>query len=213
MSSFTFPDRFFVTGTDTGIGKTLISAILLQGLQTCYYKPVQSGTEEETDTALVKRLTNLADSHFLAETYCTKTPCSPHLSARIDGITIDIDNIIAQTNAYRGRLIVEGAGGLYVPLNDTDFMLNLMQRLNYPIILVASSGLGTINHTLLSIQAIQTAGLNLLGVIMSGTSNVENRKAIETYGQTAVFAEIPQLTDFSSVTLQACFDANFSRVN
>ncbi len=210
MSNFNFPDRFFVTGTDTDIGKTLISAILMQGLQTCYHKPVQSGTEDETDTALVRRLTNLNDSHFLPEAYCTKAPCSPHLSARIDGININIDTIIQQIEAHRGQLIVEGAGGLFVPLNDKEFMLDLMQRLDYPIVLVASSSLGTINHTLLSIQALQSAGLNLLGVVMSGCLNLENRKAIESFGKVQVLAEIPQLTDFSSQTLQNCFDAHFN---
>ncbi len=212
MSNITLPERFFVTGTDTDIGKTLISAILLQGLKTCYYKPVQSGCEEETDTALVKRLTGLTDHYFLAETYCTQTPCSPHLSARIDGINIDTTTIIERIAAHQGPLLIEGAGGLYVPLNDKEFVLDLMQKLGYPVVLVAKSGLGTINHTLLSVKAIKQAGLTMLGVVMSGEPNPKNRKAIETFGKVPVLAEIPLLTDFSRSALQSCFVTHFGEM-
>jgi len=209
MNDFSLPDRFFITGTDTGVGKTLISSLLMLGLQSCYYKPVQSGTEEDTDTTLVQRLSGLDNSHFLPETYRTRTPCSPHLSARIDEINIDLGVIVDKVKSLKGHLIVEGAGGIFVPLNDKEFILDLMQTLNLPVLLVARSGLGTINHTLLSIKALRHAGLDLLGVVLNGAPNLENRKAIESFGNVRVLAEIPTFYDFSRNALWESFQAYF----
>ncbi len=198
-----FPERFFVTGTDTDVGKTLVSTLLMLALPCRYLKPVQSGTEDGTDTLRVKQFSGLGDERFLPECYVTRTPASPHLSARLDGITIDPEYICQQVTAIEGPLLIEGAGGIYVPLNDQDMILHLMQDLGLPVVLVARSGLGTINHTLLSIGAIRQSGLALHGVIMNGPLNPENRRAIETFGNTKVIAEIPMLPDLSLPTLRS----------
>ncbi len=205
-----FPERFFVTGTDTDVGKTLVSTLLMLALQCRYLKPIQSGDEDGTDTLRVKQLSGLSAERFLPEHYVTRTPASPHLSARIDGISINVDDICYQICEIPGPLLIEGAGGLYVPLNDKDFVLDLMQRLALPVVLVARSGLGTINHTLLSIQALRQANLEIHGVIMNGPLNPENRHAIEAFGQTRVVAEVPQLADLSLPSLQCCADQLFS---
>lgn len=204
-----FPQRFFVTGTDTDVGKTLISTLLMLALNCRYLKPVQSGTEDGTDTLRVQQLSGLDTERFLPECYVTRTPCSPHLSARIDGIDIDLDYICRQVAALDGPLLIEGAGGIFVPLNNQEFVLDLMRRLGYPVVLVARSGLGTINHTLLSIQALDQAGIDLYGVIMNGPPHQENRRAIEHFGRTQVLAEIPELPDLSRPILQACAREHF----
>jgi len=204
MNKTSLPKRFFVTGTDTDAGKTLVSTLLMLALDCRYYKPVQSGNEGETDTQVVKRLSGLSAERFCQETYVTRTPCSPHLSARIDGISISIDTIRRQVDNLPGPLLIEGAGGIYVPLNEREFVLDLMRALAYPVVLVTRSGLGTINHTLLSIQTLRQAGLKLHGVIMNGPLNPENRKAIETFGATTVLAEVPVLADLSPAALSAC---------
>lgn len=206
-----FPERFVVTGTDTDVGKTLVSALLMLALDCRYFKPVQSGTEGETDRACVQRLSKLPGERFIPECYVTLTPCSPHLSARIDGIHIDIEEIIKQVEQIQGPLLIEGAGGLFVPLNQGEFILDLIRKLGYQVILVARSGLGTINHTLLSIQALRRAGVELFGVIMNGPKNQENRQAIETFGETAVLAEVPQLENLSSSALLHCAQQLFRR--
>ena len=198
-----FPERFFVTGTDTDVGKTLVSTLLMLALKCRYLKPVQSGTEGGTDTLRVKQLSGLDDERFLPECFVTRTPASPHLSARLDGINIDIDDICRQVATTDGPLLIEGAGGIYVPLNEQELVLDLMQRLALPVVLVVRSGLGTINHTLLSIEALRHAGIELHGVVMNGPINRENRRAIENFGQTQVVAQIPTLPDLSLPTLQA----------
>ncbi len=200
----TFPDRFFVTGTDTDVGKTVVCTLLMLALPCRYLKPVQSGTEDGTDTLRVQQLSGLGGERFVPECYVTRTSASPHLSARLDGITIDPRRISQKIAAIDGPLLVEGAGGIYVPLNEQDMILDLMQLLALPVILVARSGLGTINHTLLSIQALRQAGINLYGVIMNGPLNPENRRAIETFGSTRVITEIPSLCDLSLPTLRSC---------
>ena len=211
MTSADFPERIFVTGTDTGIGKTLVSSLLLRTLGYRYLKPIQSGIEEETDTALVQRLSGLGAEHFWAESYCTRTPCSPHLSARIDGIEISLEQILADIEQISGPLIVEGAGGLLVPLNNQEFMLDLIRALNYPVILVARSELGTINHTLLSLQALRHAGLEIWGVVMNGPPAPENAEAIEFFGATRILAQIPLLPDLTPASLQQCALEHFGR--
>ena len=204
MNTAKFPQRLFVTGTDTDVGKTLISTLLMLRGPYRYWKPVQSGSQEETDTAQVKRLSALPEERFAPPCYMTGTPCSPHLSARIEGIEIEIDAIRRQMATLTGSLLVEGAGGLYVPLNRKATMLDLIRILELPVLLVARSSLGTINHTLLSVAALRQAGIQICGVVMSGPFNPENRKAIEQFGQIPVLAEVPWLDDMSSAALSRC---------
>jgi dethiobiotin synthetase len=206
-----FPDAFFITGTDTGVGKTLVSAILLSGLQGTYWKPVQSGTITQTDTDWVKSVTGLPSEKFCDETYKLTQPLSPHASAKIDGVHISLEAFRLPGGAAR-PLIVEGAGGLMVPLNENDLMIDLMEKLALPVVLVARSGLGTINHTMLSLGALRTRNIEVLGIIMNGEPNPSNRAALEQYGRTPVIAEIPIMRSINSETLTAAFQ-QFSEKN
>jgi dethiobiotin synthase len=182
---------FFVTGTDTDVGKTVVSAWLLAHLDACYWKPVQAGTVPETDTQMVRRLAELPEDRIVPEAYVLKEPLAPHEAARREGIGIDMAKLVAPQD---GRLlIVEGAGGLLVPLNEQDYVIDLIEDLNLPVILVARSTLGTINHTLLSLEALRRRGLVVAGVVINGPESPHNRAAIERYGKTQVIAEIPRL--------------------
>lgn len=204
-----FPEAFFITGTDTGIGKTIVSAILTKGLGATYWKPVQSGLQEETDTEVVKRLTDLPSSCFKPESYKLNEPLSPHASARIDGVHIDMDNF--RIPGYEtDHLIVEGAGGVLAPLNDESLIIDLMVRLKLPALVVARSELGTLNHTLLTLEALEKRNIPVLGVVMNGPQNESNRKAIEYYGKTSVLAEIESLDELSPAVLQDEFEKHFS---
>ena len=127
-----FPDRLFITGTDTGIGKTLVSAILLAGLNGKYWKPVQSGLEDITDTEWVKEKTGLDDKFFFPETYRLNKPLSPHASAEPDGIHIDMEEFVVPQIVEGETLIIEGAGGIMVPLNEKELMIDLMKKINAP---------------------------------------------------------------------------------
>lgn len=215
---------YFISGTDTGIGKTLISAMLLLATRGRYWKPVQSGIADGTDTETVRKLTELADEHFEPESYVLEQPLSPHLSSRLDNIRIDTGEIIAdfeklktrkqattntEINNYKelspNTLIIEGAGGLLVPLNEKDLIIDLITKLGFPVVLVSRSTLGTINHTLLSLEALKSRNIPLAGIVMSGPENTENRLAVEAYGKTygrvRVLAEIPVLEGFSKQDL------------
>lgn len=191
MTDKRFPERFFITGTDTGVGKTVVAAALVRALSGAYFKPVQSGLDTVTDTETVKALTGLPDSHFFPETYRLNAPLSPHLSARLDNVSIDIEDIVLPDHSPFPHLIVEGAGGVMAPLNDTRFILDLMVGLDIPVLLVARSGLGTLNHTLLSLTMMRQHGLDVFGVVMNGPLNPGNREAIEHFGKVSVIAEIP----------------------
>ena len=189
--------QVFVTGTDTGVGKTLVSAWLTRGWQAEYWKPVQSGSLEICDYDSVADLVPGAVIHPSA--YVLREPLSPHQAARLDGVQIDLARIrLPKTTA---PLIVEGAGGVMVPLNDRDLMIDLMAQLALPVVLVARSGLGTLNHTLLSLDALRRRHITVLGVVMNGPANPDNRQAIEHYGQVRVLAELPLLDAVTSSTL------------
>jgi dethiobiotin synthetase len=206
----TFPSRLFITGTDTGIGKTVISAMIVKGLGASYWKPVQSGLEGVTDTDRVLEMTGLPKKHFYPETYRLGLPLSPHASAAREGIRIDLNAFQVPEDPDPGHLIIEGAGGVLVPLNERHFMLDLMIRLESPILLVASSSLGTINHTLLSLKQLRRSGLNVFGVVMNGPMNPGNREAIEYYGNVTVLAEVEPLPAMDPENLKGSFIKYFS---
>jgi dethiobiotin synthase len=192
---------YFVTGTDTGVGKTVASAYLVTALAADYWKPIQSGLDGGTDSEAMQRLTGLPSARFHASAYALRAPLSPHESARREGISIALEAfVLPQTQRL---VIAEGAGGVLVPLNDEALMVDLMKRLGLSIILVARSGLGTINHTLLSLEALRARGLEAAGVIMNGPPNAENRTAIEIYGRVRVLAEIPRLDPLDASSLAA----------
>jgi len=192
---------FFVTGTDTDVGKTLVSAWLLTHLDGSYWKPVQAGSEPATDSATVQRLAELPLGHILPEAYLLPEALAPHEAARRAGVTLDMRKL--ELPPCDGLVIVEGAGGLMVPITDDASMIDLAAELDLPIVLVARSTLGTINHTLLSLEAIRRRGLPLAGVVITGPETPHNRAAIERYGQIEVIAEIPWLETVNRDALKA----------
>jgi dethiobiotin synthase len=191
---------FFVTGTDTDVGKTLVSAWLMTHLDAVYWKPVQAGVEPETDSMTVRRLAEVAADRILPEAYLLPDAMAPHEAARRAGVTIEMAKLAPP--AANRLLIAEGAGGILVPLTDTDYVIDLAGQLQLPILLVARSTLGTINHTLLSIEALRRRGLPLAGVVMNGPETPHNRAAIERYGDVNVIAEIPWLPSVTRATLR-----------
>ena len=192
---------FFVTGTDTDVGKTVVAAWLVARLGACYWKPVQAGTDPQTDSAIVRRLAGVAQDRILPEAYILPEPLAPHESARRAGLAIDMAKLVPP--ACDRPLVVEGAGGLMVPLNDHSYVIDLARELDLPLILVARSTLGTINHTLLSLEAIGRRGLPLAGVVMNGPETPHNRAAIERYGRVEIIAEIPRLDRVTLSSLMA----------
>ncbi len=203
------PKKLFITGTGTDVGKTVFSAILMAGLKAKYWKPIQSGLNAITDTEWIKSQTGLPSSHFFPETYRLNQPLSPHASAEMDGVTIQMDSFNLPEVDPDDTLIVEGAGGLMVPLNEQSMMLDLIVKLNIPVLLVSANVLGTINHTLLSLEQLKRSGVNVAGVVLNGDSNLINKNAIEFYGKTPVLAEIPILKEINSSNLKAVFEQNF----
>ncbi len=203
------PERFFITGTDTNVGKTVVSALLCAALDAYYWKPIQTGTREGTDRRTVERLGELPRAKLLPETYRFSPPVSPHLAARKAGVTIELRTIQTPEIGVKENLIIEGAGGALVPINDTQLMTDLMRYLGLPVLLVSRTALGTINHTLLSLAALRSARLNVRGVIMVGKPNAENRKAIEHYGKIAVVGTVPWLKKLDRGALLRAFHKNF----
>lgn len=202
------PEKIFITGTDTGIGKTFVSAVITAGRNGCYWKPIQSGLEDMTDTEWVKSVTGLPDSHFLKEAYRLNSPLSPHISAELDGISIDPDLInLPDKNE---PLVIEGAGGVMVPLNADYFMLDLMRKFCLPVLVVARSGLGTINHTLLTVDTLKISGLEIIGVVMNGPVNPGNRESIERLGQVRVVAEIEPVSVINRSVLIEIYERFFN---
>jgi dethiobiotin synthase len=204
------PESFFITGTDTGVGKTVVSALLCVGLDAAYWKPVQTGTREGTDTETVMRLAQLSRDRTLPESYRFKPPVSPHLAARWAGVQIELRKIRVPV-AVEGSLIAEGAGGVLVPINRTQLMTDMMRHLNLPVLLVARTSLGTINHTLLSLAALDAAHIDVRGVIMVGKPNRDNRDAIERYGKIPVAGTVPLLKKIDRAALKTIFRKRFDR--
>jgi len=174
--------RIFITGTDTNIGKTIISSWLCLHTGYGYFKPIQTGASEGTDSQIVA---GLSDTQIYQESYLYKDLSSPHLAASLENQEIDI----AKINIPKVRnLIIEGAGGLLVPINKDYLMIDLIKDFSTPVIIIARSGLGTINHTLLSLEALKTRNITTLGVIMNGEISQSNADAIEFYGKTKILA-------------------------
>jgi dethiobiotin synthetase len=203
------PDRFFITGTDTGVGKTVVSALLCAALEAFYWKPIQTGTGEGTDRRSVMRLAQLPGRRTIPEIYRFRPPVSPHLAARRSGVRIDLRKIKLPRIAAGEHLIVEGAGGVLVPINATQQMTHLMRHFKLPVLLVSRTSLGTINHTLLSLAALGAARLDIRGVIMVGQQNVENRNAIEHYGRVPVIGSVPVLQTVDRGALLEVFRKHF----
>jgi dethiobiotin synthetase len=191
------------------VGKTVVSALLCAGLDAIYWKPIQTGTREGTDTSTVMRLAQLPRTRTFPETYRFAPPVSPHLAARLAGVQINLRKIKLPRIALGGTAIVEGAGGVLVPINREKLMIDLMKQLRLPILLVSRTSLGTINHTLLSLAALRSKELKIAGVVLVGKENRENRKAIERYGEVSVVGWVPFLRKINRAALLRVFHRQF----
>ena len=192
----------FVTGIGTGVGKTIISTVLVEKLKADYWKPVQSGDLAHSDSLTVKSLISNNRSFIHPETYRLTQPFSPHKSAAIDGISIDPEKfVIPQTN---NTLIIEGAGGLMVPLNDKFLMIDLIKQLQVEVILVSKNYLGSINHTLLSIGTLKGYGIPVKGIIFNGPKDMYSKEYILDYSGLAFLGHIPE---FNKVDKRTIMDA------
>lgn len=195
-----------VTGTDTDIGKTVFAAGLTAALGARYWKPVQAGLADGSDAASVVTLGVPAD-HVLPEAYRLTTPCSPHLAAEIDRVTIDPDRLALPE--VDGPLIVEGAGGVMVPVTRDLIFADLFARWNKPVVLVARTGLGTINHSLLSIEALRSRGVPILGIAFVGDPVEDSEATIATLGNVRRLGRLPRLDPLNAATLAEAFAATF----
>jgi dethiobiotin synthetase len=196
-----------VTGTDTGIGKTVFAAALAGALDGYYWKPIQSGLADETDSETVRRLSGVATERILPERYRLRTPASPHLAARIDGVEIDAERLALPSTPR--PLVVEGAGGLLVPLTHERTYIDVFARWRAPLVLCARTTLGTINHTLLSIEAIRTRGIPLLGIAFIGDEITDSEEIIVAMGRTGRLGRLPLLAPLTADNLRAAFGAHF----
>ena len=182
---------YFITGIGTGIGKTIVRAIITEKLQADYWKPIQSGDLDNSDSLTIESLISNTQTVIHSEGFKLTQPLSPHLSAKIDNIDLQINYL--QTPQTNNHLIIEGAGGLMVPLNDQELMIDYIQSLSVKVILVSQNYLGSINHTLLSIEALKSRGIEIAGIIFNGTSNTETERYITQYGKIPVVGKIPEL--------------------
>ena len=230
----------FVTGTDTNVGKTVVSAALLvryrDEVPLKYWKPIQTGIEHDDDTAEVARLAGVAPGQgppYTEEILDTgvrlQHPVSPHLAAHLAGTRITVRSLVetirtadvsvraahGESRAAHGeakpRWIVEGAGGMLVPINERETMADLMHALNLPVLIVARSTLGTINHTVLTIEGLRRRMLRVAGVVMVGDPNDENRLAIEKYGAAEVIAQMPRFDPLTPGAFERWVESDFDR--
>jgi malonyl-CoA O-methyltransferase len=180
----------FVTGTDTGVGKTVASTCLVRAWDADYWKPVQTGLDEdEGDTAAVARIAGVSPERLHPPAFQFGPPVSPHLAAALEGVEISLDRLALPASPR--PIVVEGAGGPLVPLNPRETMVDLMRALDLPVIVVAADRLGAINHTLLAIEALRARGLEVAGVILTGGPFADNAQAITSHGRTRVLARLP----------------------
>jgi dethiobiotin synthetase len=191
--------RLFVTGIGTEIGKTIVSAILVEKLQADYWKPIQSGDLDNSDSLKVKNLISNPRSFIFPEAYKLTQPFSPHKSAAIDGIAIEREKI--QPPVTDNTLIIEGAGGLMVPLNNKLLMIDLIKELNAEAILVSSNYLGSINHTLLSIYALKQYGIPVKGIIFNGVKDIYSKEYILNYTGIELLGHIPQYDNIDKLDI------------
>lgn len=195
-----------VTGTDTGIGKTIFSAALAGSLGAHYWKPIQAGVDPEGDKETVAALSGLPAGRILPEAYRLATPASPHLAARIDSVEIKLDRLaLPQVD---GPLVVEGAGGLMVPISDRLLMIDLFARWHEPVILCARTALGTINHSLLSIEALRARNIPIAGIAFIGEPHAENEQIIPAMGDVLSLGRLPLLDPLDPAALAEAFAAN-----
>ena len=193
--------RLVVCGTDTDVGKTVVSALLVQGLDAVYWKPVQSGLETGGDRERLMALINLSPGRWIREAYTFQAAVSPHWAAEMEGTVIDPERLTLPACGDR-PLVVETAGGLHVPLTRSWQQIDQLQQWMLPVVLVARSGLGTLNHTLLSLEALRSRGIPVIGLILNGPAHADNPRTLAEIGKVPVLAELPPLHPLNGTTLR-----------
>jgi dethiobiotin synthetase len=201
--------RIIVTGTDTDVGKTVFAAGLTQFLDGVYWKPVQAGLEGETDTEVVRRLSALSPDRTLPETWRLKTAASPHLAAERDGVSIDPNELVLPSTTR--PLIVEGAGGLMVPLTRGVLFIEVFARWRAPVVLCARTALGTLNHTLLSLEALRQRDIPIIGIALIGDAHPDNERTLAAIGGVPLLGRLGRLDPLTPQTLKAAFATAFGR--
>ena len=201
--------RIVVTGTDTGIGKTIFSAGLTRMLDAYYWKPIQAGLDGETDSSVVRHLSGLPANRILPESWRLKTPASPHLAAERDGVQINTASL--SPPCTERPLIIEGAGGLMVPLTRRELLVDLLNRWKIPVVLCARTALGTLNHTFLSLEALQRRGIPVIGVALIGDTHPDNERTLGEMGGIPILGLLPRLDPLTPDTLAAAFANSFRR--
>ena len=199
--------RLVITGTDTGVGKTVFSAALTDALGACYWKPIQSGLDGETDSETVRRLGRIPPERILPETWRLKTPASPHLSAEIDQVKL-VPNALAPPETV-SPLVIEGAGGLLVPLTRGQVFADVFARWRFPVILCARTVLGTINHTLLSLEAMRLRLIPVIGIAFIGEAHQDTEQIIVELSGARRLGRLPRLDPLTSDTLRRSFREHF----
>lgn len=192
-------NKFFVTGIGTDVGKTVASAILALALDADYWKPIQAGELDNSDSIKVKRLTG-GKIHVFPEAYRLTSPMSPHAAAKIDEITIKAEELIVpQTDK---NLIIEGAGGVFVPITDSYFFIDWLEEISYPVIIVSKHYVGSINHTLLTIEALKARNIDIKGVIFIGDENRETEAVILNNGNVDFLGRIPIVEELTQTFIE-----------
>lgn len=199
---------FVVTGTDTGVGKTVFAAALAGAIGASYWKPVQAGLDPEADTATAARLGGLEPRAILPEIYRLNTPCSPHRAAEIDGIRIEPHRLVLPSVA--GPLVVEGAGGVAVPLDGDYLFADQFAVWDLPVIIVARTALGTINHSLLTIAALRARNVTVHGIAFVGEPHQDSETVIERISGVRRLGRLPMLAELTAAHLKSAFGAHFA---
>ncbi len=199
MSSHKNIFKFIICGTDTDIGKTLISSFFVKGLNSFYWKPIQSGIESQTDSQTVEKLAEVSKEKIIKEAYVFTKPLSPHWAAEIDQKAINFDKL--RLPKVQGSLIIETAGGLMVPITRNFLQIDQIKEWNLPVILVCKSSLGTLNHTLLSIESLKRRNIEILGLVVNGEKHLDNPKTLVDFSGIPIIAEFPYIKKMDSNNL------------
>ncbi len=192
-----FPKHFFVTGIGTDVGKTVASAVLCKALNADYWKPIQAGGLDFTDSDFLKQFG--ISTH--KETFRLNTPASPHFAAAVDGVEIELNNF--EMPETPNRLLIEGAGGVMVPINHSELILDLIVELDLPVVVVSRNYLGSINHTLLTCEMLNAAGVEILGIVFNGDENVATEEFILSYTNLNNFGRIPMMSEVNDAQISA----------
>lgn len=196
-----------ITGTDTNVGKTVVAAMLVLALKANYWKPIQCGVAEGVDTKLVQNYTSLPDERFFPEKYIFTEALSPHRAAEIDHVNVDLKAL--QPPESDRPLLIEGAGGLMVPLTRGALQINHFARWGLPVILCARTGLGTLNHTLMSVEALKARSIPIHGIVFVGAENPDNIETIAEFTGEKILGRMPFLAEINERTLMQAFAENF----